>query len=75
MAQNMLGQANWKQRLESAARKANAKVVGWQNIREVQHGLLVATALEAFGDDPRAIFFIEIRATVKRQLFLTTNDN
>lgn len=54
---------NWKQRLEQAALKAKAKVVGWQKIREVQHGLLIATPLDAFGDDPRASFFIEVRNT------------
>ncbi|MGC4033242.1 MAG: ATP-binding domain-containing protein [Tepidisphaeraceae bacterium] len=33
------------------------------NIKEVQHGLLVTTALEAFGDSPAATLFIEIRST------------
>ena len=36
---------------------------GWQHVREVQHALLIVTALDAFGDDPRATFYIEIRST------------
>jgi superfamily I DNA and RNA helicase len=55
--------AGWKQRLENAVLRAKANVVGWQHIREVQHGLLIVTALEAFGDDPRATLYIEIRST------------
>lgn len=54
---------DWKDGLQHALRTAKAKVVGWQQIREAQHGLLIITALAAFGEDQRATFFIEIRST------------
>ena len=57
------GQQSWRQRLEQATLRAKAQVVGVPHIKEVQHGLLVATAIEAFGQDARATFFIEIRST------------
>ncbi len=60
-----MGETNrdWKQLLERATLRAKATVVGSQHVKEAQHGLLVATALEAFGDHPSATFYIEIRST------------
>lgn len=57
----MPNEAHWKHPLEQAVLEAKAKVIGWQKINEVHHGLLVTTAIRAFGDDPRATFFIEVR--------------
>ncbi|HYE21100.1 MAG TPA: hypothetical protein VEA69_21815 [Tepidisphaeraceae bacterium] len=56
------GAADWKAQLKEAVRGAQARVFGWQNICHVQHGRLVTTALTAFGQDPRATFFIEVLA-------------
>src|SRR3712207_4295469 len=50
---------DWKLALDQATRQAKAKVVGAGRITELHHGLLVTTALPAFGDDPRATFYIE----------------
>ena len=49
----------WKHALEEAARRAKADVIGVKRIAEIQHARLVTTVLQAFGDDPRAVFFIE----------------
>lgn len=49
----------WRQKLEHAARAAKAQVIGAVRITHVGHAILVTTALAAFGDDPRATFFIE----------------
>ena len=54
--------SGWRDVLDRAANKAKAEVIGHRRIEHAQHGLLVATALEAFGDDPRALFFIETTA-------------
>ena len=50
---------DWKSALDQAARGAKAEVLGVTKIKEAWHGLLVTTALRAFGDDPRALFFVE----------------
>jgi hypothetical protein len=51
--------ADWKKDLKEAVLKAKADVIGWQQIEYVQHAILVTTALAAFGDDPRATFYVE----------------
>lgn len=56
--------ADWKAGLEQAVRAAKANVIGWRNIKEAYHGILVTTALAAFGDDAKATFFIEGHAPV-----------
>jgi superfamily I DNA and RNA helicase len=50
---------NWKNELARAARSTKANVSGISCIQDVQHAILVSTALAAFGDDPRATFYIE----------------
>jgi hypothetical protein len=54
---------HWKEQLDFAVRSAKSKVVGTHHVREVHHALLVVTALNAFANDPRATFYIEIRST------------
>jgi len=49
----------WKPALAAAARTST--VIGWEKIEHRQHALLVITAIKAFGDDPRASFYIEQR--------------
>lgn len=50
---------DWKTALAAAARTCT--VVGWEKIELRQHAVLVMTAIKAFGDDPRASFYIEQR--------------
>lgn len=50
---------DWKTALAAAARTCT--VVGWEKIEHRQHAVLVMTAIKAFGDDPRASFYIEQR--------------
>lgn len=50
---------DWKTALAAAAR--SCAVIGWEKIEHRQHALLVVTAIKAFGDDPRASFYIEQR--------------
>ncbi len=51
--------SDWQQNLQHAVRAAQAQVIGWQHIEYMHHARLVAAALKAFGDDTRALFFIE----------------
>ena len=51
--------ADWKRDLLAAERRAVATVHGVSRIAHVHHARLVTVALAAFGDDPRATFFIE----------------
>ncbi len=51
--------SDWQQNLQHAVRAAQAQVIGWQHIEYMHHARLVAAALQAFGDDTRALFFIE----------------
>jgi len=51
--------ANWKDELELATRRARAKIIGAKLIDHAWHGKLVRVAIDAFGDDARATFFIE----------------
>ena len=57
-----MANADWKQSLEQVVRRSQASVLGWEKIRHRQHALLVTTALNAFGADPRATLFIEAMA-------------
>ncbi|HEY4328725.1 MAG TPA: hypothetical protein VGN88_03245, partial [Phycisphaerae bacterium] len=45
--------------MELVARRCKAKIVGVQRVEYIQHGLLVRTAIEAFGEVSQATFFIE----------------
>jgi len=49
----------WKDNLERSVGSAKARVIGHGRVEYAQHAVLVTTALAAFGDDPRATFFIE----------------
>ena len=54
--------ADWKtleRSVDSTVRRSKATVVGASRINHAQHGLLVNTALRAFGDNSKATFFIE----------------
>jgi hypothetical protein len=50
----------WRELLANAARNRN--VFGWEKIEHYYHAMIVLTAIQAFGDDPRATFFMEVRA-------------
>jgi superfamily I DNA and RNA helicase len=51
--------SEWKRAFEQGVRRAKAQVFGWKQVEHVQHAILVTTALQAFGDDPRATFYME----------------
>jgi superfamily I DNA and RNA helicase len=53
----------WRDVLEGAARKARCQVIGLSYVREYFHSVLLKTAIEAFGDDPKTIMYVEIRST------------
>jgi superfamily I DNA and RNA helicase len=57
--------AEMKLVLEELAKVARGRaVIGWEKIVYRQHALLVITAIKAFGDDPRATFYIEHRSGI-----------
>lgn len=45
--------------LDQAVRQAKAEVLGAAKITHAYHALLVTTTLRAFGNDPRAMFYVE----------------
>src|ERR1700722_18308799 len=47
----------WRELLANAARNRN--VFGWEKIEHYYHAMIVLIAIQAFGDDPRATFFME----------------
>ncbi|NNM84515.1 MAG: hypothetical protein HKL96_01985 [Phycisphaerales bacterium] len=51
--------SDWRHELQHAVRAAKAQVSGCQHIEYMHHARLVAATLQAFGDDARALFFIE----------------
>lgn len=51
--------SNWKQELQRVATQAKAEVVGISRIDHFYHAALVKVAIEAFGDNPGATFYIE----------------
>ena len=45
--------------LRQAAASAAGRTLGLENVEHCWHARLVETALLAFGDDPRAAFYVE----------------
>jgi hypothetical protein len=54
-----IGGNDLRQQLANLARSNT--LIGWEKIEHHQHALLVITAVQAFGGDPRATFFVETR--------------
>jgi hypothetical protein len=52
--------SNWKDDLNQFARNSRAHVLGLEKVVHFHHGKLIRLALEAFGDDPACVLFIEI---------------
>jgi superfamily I DNA and RNA helicase len=50
---------NWRNELRAAAAACRAQVSGIERIAYRQHAMLVKTAMQAFGDDPGAVIFVE----------------
>lgn len=50
---------DWRAALATVARTST--VIGWEKIEHRQHAVLVIVAIQAFGDDERASFYIEQR--------------
>jgi hypothetical protein len=51
--------AQWRRALAAAARNRN--VFGFEKVEQYHHALVVLMAIQAFVDDPRATFFMEVR--------------
>jgi hypothetical protein len=59
MAERSVEIDSWRESLALAVRSRT--VIGWEKIEHRHHAALVIVAVQAFGDDPRASFYIEQR--------------